>query len=519
MSHSYSEHCDVQITSKHIDTLNYLNTMTPQHSSRRDSEIDQTRNEINFEQDRIPIKPRIGLFSAISFVTGSIIGSGIFISPKGALVNAGSVGLSLVIWVVCGVLAMTLGLVYAELGVLLPKSGGDYTIVKTAIGGVPAFLISWTMTVISNSGSRTVLALVFADYVCAPIFPCGAPNSIRKSIAAAKILLLAITNTVSVHLVASLQNIFTITKVVALLAITVGGFVRFIRGHSQSFENSFEGTTEDVTSVTLAIYSCMWAYGGYVNLNEIAEEIIDPKRNIPRAIIISLTLVTCIYITTNISYFTVLSKTLFMESSAVAFTWGDRVLGPAAIVIPVCVMCSVYGAANGGFFSDVRIRFAAARSGHLPEVLSFLHHKTRIPLCSLCLNTFISLVLLVPGDVGELINLVGFVGFLINGLSVISFLRLRYQRRNLTKHENDFRIPLFIPIFALVICVFMVISPFLSKPRIEFLYGVGFIVSGLLLYFPFVYFQLRIPGCDYMTTFVQLCLQVCPTVLDSELGF
>ncbi|XP_060567973.1 b(0,+)-type amino acid transporter 1-like [Ruditapes philippinarum] len=475
-------------------------------------------NTIVLETDRIRVKERIGLWGGIAFIMGAVIGSGIFISPRGALKNSGSVGMSLVIWALCGFLSMVIGLVYAELGVLLPKSGGDYTIIKTGIGGIPAFLVSWTQCTVTHSGSRAVLALVFADYVCAPIFgKCEAPDSIRKSIAAVELLLLAITNTISVRLVSSMQGLFTCLKILALIVITVGGFVYLFQGKTENFNDSFHGTTDDVTLITLAIYSCMWAYGGYINLNEFAEEIIQPKKNIPKAIIISMTLVTIIYITTNVSYFVMLEKSEFLTVPAVAFTWGERVLGSAAILIPISVMCSVHGASNGGFFSDVRVRFAAARAGHLPEVLSFLHHKSRIPLASLFLNTVVSLILLIPGDIGELINLVSFVGFLTNGLAIISFLRIRYLRRNDVRNKNDFRIPLFIAVLALAICAFMVIAPFISNPKIEFMYGVGFVLSGLILYIPFVYFEWRLPGCDKMTCLMQLLMDICPTVLDKDL--
>jgi L-type amino acid transporter 9 len=261
----------------------------------------------------------------------------------------------------------------------------------------------------------------------------------------------------------------------------------------------------------------MWAYDGYTNLNDFAEEIIQPKKNIPKAFIISMILITIIYITTNVSYFVMLEKSEFLAVPAVAFTWGERVLGPAAILIPISVMCSVHGTSNGGFFSNVRVRFAAARAGHLPEVLSFLHHKSRIPLASLFLNTVFSLVMLIPGDIGELINLVSFVGFLTNVLAIISFLRIRYQRRNDERNEDDFRIPLFIAVLALAICSFMVIAPFISNPKIEFIYGAGFVLSGIVLYIPFVYFEWRLPGCDNITCFVQLLMGICPTVLDQDL--
>ena len=470
------------------------------------------------ENERLRLKPRIGLWTAVAFVVGAIIGSGIFISPRGALANSGSVGLSLVVWAVCGIISMLLGFVYAELGVIFPKSGGDYAIIKEGIGDVPAFLIAWTQCLVTQAGSRTVVALVFADYVCVPFFGgCPVPNNIRKSIAAGKLLMIAITNAISVRLVASIQGFFSSTKVIALVVITIGGIFYMSEGRLENFSNSFEGSSTDITNIALACYSCMWAYAGFSNLNEITEEIINPKKNIPLAIVISLTLVTGIYITTNVSYFVLLSKSDFLSVPAVAYAWGERALGSAAIIIPICVMLSVYGAANGGFFTDVRTRFAAARSGHLPEVLSFLHHETRIPLASLVLNTTISLTLLIPGDISQLINLVSFVGFLQQGLTVASLLRFRYQRRHLPMKKGEFRMPIIVPVFALLICSLMFVAPFINDPKVEFFYGLGFILSGFIVYIPFVYLERKTPGFDKVTSFAQLMLQICPTVLDADL--
>ena len=497
-----------------------LNFNGQQEAKLRDIKGAATNNKptVVFENERLLLKPRLGLWTAVAFVVGSIIGSGIFISPRGALANSGSVGLSLVVWAACGVISMILGFVYAELGVIFPKSGGDYSIIKEGIGDIPGFLVAWTQCVVTQAGSRTVLALVFADYVCVPIFGgCPAPNSIRKTIAAGKLILLAITNTVSVRLVASVQGFFTATKVIALVVITIGGILFMSQGRVENFENSFEGSSTDVTKIALACYSCMWAYGGFNNLNEIIEEIINPKKNIPLAIVISLTLVTGIYITTNVSYFVLLSKSDFLSVPAVAYTWGERALGSAAIIIPICVMLSVYGASNGGFFTDVRVRFAAARSGHLPEVLSFLHHKTRIPLASLVFNTAASLIMLIPGDIRQLINLVGFVGFLTQGLTVISLLRFRYQRRHLTRKTGEFRTPLIVPLLALVVCTLMFVAPFITDPKIEFFYGIAFILSGFIIYVPFVYLDKKIPGFDKVTVLAQLMMGICPTVLDSDL--
>ena len=470
---------------------------------------------ITIECDRIPVKRRIGLFGGIAFIMGSVIGSGIFISPKGALLNSGSIGLSLLVWALCGAIAMVVGLVYGELGTRVSRSGGDYTYIRLAFGGPPAFLIMWITTVATQPGSRAILSLVFADYLCAPIFTkCGPSNLIRKSIAALELLTLATTNVLSVRFAAFMQIVFTLVKVFVLIVISAGGVIYLFQGYVENLENAFEGSNWNVESICLAFYNCAWAYGGCSCINNITEEIIDPKRNIPRAIILSMTAVTVTYLTTNLSYSTLLPKEEFASASAVAFLWGDKVLLSAAWLIPISVMLSVYGASNGGFFTDSRVRFAAARAGHLPEVLSFLHPRSGIPVTSVVFNTICSIILLIPADIGQLINMVGFLGFLVHGASTVSLLIFRY--RDQTKNRKEFSLPLVIPIIALMICLFMVVAPFASKPRIEFVYGVAFVLAGFLFYIPFVHFQLSLPGFDEVTTCIQLLMNVCPTIRETD---
>ena len=469
------------------------------------------------ETDRVRVKERIELIAGIGFVMGNIIGSGIFVSPTGALDQAGSFGLSLLIWALCGGIAMIIGLVYGELGTMVSKSGGDYLYIMLAFGEAPAFLVSWVTTIFSQPASRAVMALVFADYLCAPFFgKCGPPSVIRKTVALLELVSLAFTNIVSVRFAAYAQVFFTIVKFLALILISVGGLVFIFQGDVQNFEDSFVDSNWNLKGISLAIYSCIWAYAGYNNLNEIAEEIIKPKKNIPRAILISLVATTVVYLTTNISYITLLPKAEFLSASAVGFAWGKKALKSAAWLIPVSVMCSVHGAANGGSFSDSRVRFAAARAGHLPEVLSFLHPVSRIPVGSVIFNILLAIIFLIPSDISELINMVGFVGFLVQGASTVALMLLRYRRRHKEDEKRRFKLPLVIPIISLIICIFMVVAPFVRDPKIEFIYGAALVAAGLFLYFPFVYFQLAIPGFDHVTLFLQLLMNICPTVIDLD---
>ena len=470
---------------------------------------EQSYHANDIDTDVVKPKAQIGLLGAVAFSAGSMIGSGIFISPTGAFASVGSIGMSLAIWLVSGLICMVLGVIHGELGTLIPQSGGGYTYINKGLGAAPAFLAAWIASLVANTGSFAILTLVFADYLLNPIFGrCSAPDIIRKSIAVVVILTLAITNTISVRLSANIQIVCTFAKVVALIIISVGGIIYMAQGNIENIEAGFSGSSMDVVDYSLALYKCMFAYGGFSRVNDIAEELINPKRNIPRAIIFSILLVAIVYITTNLSYGAVLSKQEMVSSSAVAYDWSLRVIKPAAIIIPLSVMCSTYGSLNGGAFSNGRIMFAAARNGHYPEVMSYLHVRTSVPVLSVIGTHLIGIILLIIGDIGVLINFVGFLSYFAIGLVCVSLLRIRYR---MGKNSPSFRTPLPVIILGLLICMFMVVSPFLDSPRVEFLYGLVFLAVGVIAYIAFVYFELSVPGFDKMTTFLQLVLQVSPT--------
>ncbi|XP_045165905.2 b(0,+)-type amino acid transporter 1-like [Mercenaria mercenaria] len=460
------------------------------------------------------VRPRsqIGLFGAVAFGMGSMIGSGIFISPKGALQNAGSPGMSLVMWALCGILSLLMGLVYGELGTLVPLSGGDYTYIRKGLGSVPAFLAVWIYTLFGSTGSMAVLSLVFADYLLALLFgSCQPPDIMRQIIAALMIITLCITNVISVTFGAYTQIICTVAKTLALIVISIGGIVFLCEGSVENLQNMFKDSSTDVTGYSLAIYSCMFAYHGYSRIGEIAEELENPKQNIPRAVIISVIIVTMVYVITNLSYFVLLPKDEFLHSSAVAYDWGLKGIAPVAFLIPLSVMCSVYGASNGNGFSTGRVMFSAARAGHFPEVMSFLHVQTSVPVVSIVVMHAISLIMLAAGDISVLINFLSFVTFIVVLMTTMALLRLRYEMHKNKVQHDGFKTPIIIPIVTALICIFMIVSPLVNNPRIEFLYGSGIVIFGLIIYVPLVHFQLSVPGVGSCTTFLQLLCNVSPT--------
>ncbi|XP_060572674.1 b(0,+)-type amino acid transporter 1-like [Ruditapes philippinarum] len=456
-------------------------------------------------------KVHISLFGAVTFGMGSMIGSGIFISPAGTLHNSGSIGMSLIMWTFCGLLSLLFALVYGELGSLLPHSGGDFSYINKSLGRVPAFLVVWTVPLFSNTASLAVLSLVFANYLLAFLFQSCTPSiAMTKLVAATMVLTLGVTNTWSAKLGAYTQIVCTVVKVTALLLISLGGIVFLCQGKVHNFDNSFQGSATDVTSYTLAIYNCMFAYGGFSRIGEIAEEIHNPQRNIYKAVLISVISVTFIYVMTNISFFTLLPKASFLTSSAVAYDWALDGFKPVAFLVPLCVIVSVYGASNSNSFGSSRILFSAARAGHFPEVMSFLNVNSSVPVISVMIIHGIALVLLIPGNIGTLINFLNFLIFIMMMLTSISLLNIRYEQRNEPKDGDKFRSPIIVPILSTLFCIFLIVTPFVSSPQVEFLYGIAIVAVGFFIYIPFVHFELKVPGIDTVTMIFQLICNIRP---------
>ncbi|XP_050399175.1 b(0,+)-type amino acid transporter 1 isoform X4 [Patella vulgata] len=315
-------------------------------------------------------------------------------------------------------------------------------------------------------------------------------------------------NCSSVKFAARVQVFFTFAKLAALLMIIVGGIVKLGQGNTEYLEDGFEGTAQSASGIALAFYDGLWAYDGWNNLNYVTEELKNPYVNLPRSIIIAIPLVTVCYLLTNISYFSIMSKAELLASDAVAATWGSRVLGVAAIIIPISVACSTFGAANGSCFTGGRLVYAAAREGHLPEILSYVHVTQYTPLPSLLFTSFIALLMIIPGDIFTLIDFFSFTAWLFYGATMLAVIVLRFTKKN---EPRPYKVPIFIPVFVLLCSIYLIIGPIVDNPKIEFLYAFLFVISGMIFYVPFVHFKLQLPGMDKFTTFLQLILQVAPS--------
>lgn len=164
------------------------NESTSSESLDRSNSLDKSSTEPFLEEEKgeqkVALKKSVSLFNGIGLIVGTVIGSGIFVSPTSILEESNSIGASLLVWLGCGLLALFGSLCYAELGTTIPKSGGEYSYLMVAFGRVPAFLFAWTSVLIIRPASGAIIALTFAEYVTKPFYPdCEAPTYLMKLLA------------------------------------------------------------------------------------------------------------------------------------------------------------------------------------------------------------------------------------------------------------------------------------------------------------------------------------------------
>ncbi|KAG7176118.1 Y+L amino acid transporter 2-like 9 [Homarus americanus] len=427
------------------------------------------------------LKKELGLLEGVAIILGIIIGSGIFISPKGVLQETGSVGMSLTVWVLCGLLSMIGALCYAELGTSIPKSGGDYAYINTAFGSLPSFLFLWDANLIFVPTTNAIMGLTFAKYVIQPFFPdCNIPDSAVRLIAALSITFLTFINCWNVRLTTKLQDAFMVTKIGALLIVIIAGMVHLFMGNTQNFNNAFEGTSTEPGQIAVSFYSGIFSYAGWNYLNFMTEELKNPFVNLPRAIYISLPVVTLVYVLANVAYLAVLTPTALLASDAIAVV--------CAVIDPHCHVHN--------FMDDVtpttelpttaiiyvplfnRLCFVGARQGHFPDCLALINYKCNTPTTSLVFLGLLSLMYLCTTDIYSLIEYASFVESMFILCSVAGLLYLRWKCPDM---ERPIKVNIIVPIVFLMICGFLVFLPLYVRP-LEVGMGILITASGIPAY-------------------------------------
>ncbi|XP_072340732.1 cystine/glutamate transporter-like [Scyliorhinus torazame] len=472
------------------------------------------QNKMESQEQAVFLRKKVSLLRTVSFLIGTIVGSGIFISPKGILINSGNVGTSLVIWLACGVLSMLGALSYADLGTSIKKSGGHYIYLLETLGPLPAFVRLWCEIIVIRPAITAVVGLSFGRYIVEPFFaPCEAPALAVKLLTAAGVSLVVYINSCSVSWTARIQVVLTVFKLAALGLIIVPGMMALAQGRFENFQNAFDSSTVTYDRIPLAFYSGMFAYSGWFYMNFVTEEIINPERTIPLAIITSLIIVTILYLLVNVAYYTVLTADDVLASSAVAVTFGDRTMKGFSSVIQILVALSCLGAITGGLFAASRVFFVASRENQWPALFSMIHVRHHTPLPAVLLMYPLVILMIFIGDLYGLLNLNSFPRWLFMGLVTAGLIRHQYKRPDI---HRPFKVPVIIPGIFSVMCLFIVVTSLYSDP-INTGIGCALTLSGVPVYYLTVYRPQRPAWCRKALDLFTVKLQILMEVVQQEI--
>lgn len=280
-------------------------------------------------------------------------------------------------------------------------------------------------------------------------------------IAAVSITSLTLLNCWSTRVTTQLQNVVMVTKILALGLVIVGGCMALYSGKVTMFDNMWEGTVTDPGQIAVSFYSGIFSYAGWNYLNFMTEELKDPYRNLPRAIYISLPLVTIIFVLANVSYLAVLSPAAMLSSDAIAVTFSNKMFGYLAPIMPALISISTVGSLSCHIMTSSRLCFVGARNGHFPDFLSFVTVNYHTPTPALVFLSILSLMCLSTSDIYRLIDYAAFVESMFILVAIAGLLYLRYTRPDLPR---PIKITLGIPIVFLLICTFLVFLPLYVRP-------------------------------------------------------
>ncbi len=405
-------------------------------------------------------------------VVGGIIGGGIFRTPATVAERLRSPGLVLLAWIIGGGVALIGAFCFGELGQRRPRAGGGYVYLRETWGALPAFLYGWTLVLVIATGAIAAVAVTFADYTLALL---GLPHRFSVPLAIAAIVLLSGINYVGVRPAAITQNIFTILKLAALATLIAAGLFLTLPTVQPS-----NPPTAGVAALGAALVPVLFTYGGWQQTNFIAEEIVEPERNLPRALVLGVAVVVLVYLLTNYVYLHVLGVERLGASTAPAAETMGALLGPiGGKIMAAGIALSTFGFLNLVILVTPRVLQAMAADGVFFRKLAELHPAYRTPAAAIVALAACAIILTLTGTFGQLVDYVTFGDWIFFGLTVAGLFIYRSRDTGNEKRET-FRVPGYpvTPAVFVLAAAYVVISAVLSNPR-NAVVGAGLIALGI----------------------------------------
>lgn len=418
---------------------------------------------------------RLGMLDATAIVIGIVIGSGIFTLPNLIARNLPSGTAILTAWIVSGVLSFFGALAYAELGAMMPATGGQYVYLREAYGPLCAFVSSWTFMLAVLSGGSAWLAVTFSIYAgyFVPLTP-----ATSKLTAIALIVILSAVNYLGVKEGAWVQRTFTFLKIAALLVL-IGA--AFLAPHPAASAGASAHPAVSFKHFGFAMAACLMAYNGWSYVSFVAGEVRNPQRNLLRALMVGMTAVALLYVFTNVAYLRVLTIPETASSDRVAADVATRTMGSlGGTFISLTILLSIIGAVNGSVLTAARIPFAQARDRLFFARFGEVHPRFQTPATAIVWGGLWTIILVLTGSYETLYTYSILAAWIFYTLSVAAVFVLRRKLANAPRPYRMWGYPITLWVFVAVSVWFMV-DAFLEQP-LPSLMAFVIVASGVLAY-------------------------------------
>jgi APA family basic amino acid/polyamine antiporter len=436
----------------------------------------------------------LGLLDSTTLIVGSVMGSGIFVAPS---IMAGYVqtpGLLLGLWVLGGILTLFGALAYGEMAAALPHAGGQYVFLKEAFSPLWGFLYGWTFLCAINTGFIAAVAVAFAKYlgVFLPaigegtvLFSVGRfPFTSAQAVGLVVIAALTWINVTGLRTGAMVQNVFTIAKVAAVAVLVVLAIVSG-RGSADHFRPLVgaalgpEGLKVGLfAALGVAMSKALFAYDAWNSVTFAAEEMHEPEKNLPRALMLGTLGIMAVYCSAVAVYMYMvpIQEMFAVKDGRIAAEAAQRMIGPAgAAFIAVAIMISTFGCVNGLILAGARVLYAMGRDRLFFHRVANVHPLYRTPALALLIQGAVAAALTLTGTYSDLLTLTAFSSLLFNTLTVVGLFVLRRRRPELPRPYRAWGYPV-LPTLYILVSVFFLWNILKGDPRNS---GMGLALTAL----------------------------------------
>ena len=465
------------------------------------------------------LRKRVTLFDGISFVSGSMIGSGIFIVSADIARNVGSPGWLIMVWLITGIITVIGALSYGELAAMMPSVGGQYVYLREAYHPLIGFLFGWTTFLVIQCGSIAAIAVGFAKF-SGVLIPWISEKNILFHIGSLKvnsnqivgmisILFLTWLNTRGIVTGKTVQNIFSSTKVIALLGFIILGLIvtkgigAWQINKEVFWQASRIGENNQVipiggfalfAAVCTALVGSIFSADAWYNITYISGEVINPKRVVPLNLLFGTVVVSVLYMLANFVYIRFLPVSGIPDgtdiiSRGMQFAADDRVATSAmsivigdyaAIIMAVFIMISTFGCNNGLIIAGPRVYYAMARDGLFFKKVGELNKKG-VPGFAIVVQGIWSIILCISGTYSDLLDYVVIAALIFYTITILAIFILRVKRPEIERPYKAFGYPM-IPVLYIITTVTIMVILLFYKPDYT-LPGIGLVVLGIPVFF------------------------------------